>query len=101
MNRLDHLLWNVAEECAEVAQRASKAARFSLAEIQSGQTYTNAEKLVHEWADLTAVLAMLVAEGHIQIPENFEDLVLQKRNRFNQFLARSAEHGRFDDEGFL
>ncbi len=35
MTRTEHLLFILAEECAEVAQRCSKAARFTLKERQA------------------------------------------------------------------
>lgn len=96
MNRQDHLLWNVAEECAEVAQRASKAARFSLQEIQPGQELTNAQRLVQEYADLVAVMQMLEEEGGIEIPENFQTMVTAKKSRFDKFLGRSKACGTLD-----
>jgi hypothetical protein len=34
MNPTEHLLSCLAEECAEVAQRASKSLRFGLSEVQ-------------------------------------------------------------------
>lgn len=61
MNRTEHLLWVLAEECAEVAQRASKAARFGLDEVQPGQALTNEERLWQEMCDLCAVGEMLIS----------------------------------------
>lgn len=97
MNRTDHLLWNVAEECAEVAQRASKAARFGLTEIQAGQPFTNAERIMHEYADLVGVMERLIEEGVLGWPEDFTDRVAGKKSRFEKFLIISKEHGRLDE----
>ncbi len=55
----EHLLSILAEECAEVAQRASKALRFGLAESQPGQPLSNAERIRLEFADLCAVYEMI------------------------------------------
>lgn len=96
MNRLDHLLWNVAEECAETAQRASKAARFSLLECQPGQPFNNAERLMHEYADLVGVMQMLVEEGHINLPADFVERIEAKKARFQKYLGRSKENGTLD-----
>jgi len=96
MNRVDHLLWTLAEECAEVAQRASKAARFGLEEVQPGQEFTNAERLMHEYADLVGILSLLVEEGVLKFPKDYGQRVLDKAGRFNKFLERSKEHGRLD-----
>jgi len=96
MNRVDHLLWTLAEECAEVAQRASKAARFGLEEVQPGQEFTNAERLMHEYADLIGIMDVLVRDGIITFPHDFNERVRNKRDRFDKFLERSKEHGRLD-----
>tara|TARA_X000000950_G_C13542417_1_gene508132 strand:+ start:232 stop:540 length:309 start_codon:yes stop_codon:yes gene_type:complete len=45
-------LCKIAEECAEVAQRALKAQQFGLGEVQSGQDLTNLERLIAEFHDL-------------------------------------------------
>lgn len=80
MTRLEHLLTIVAEECAEVAERASKANRFGLDEIQDDEAqgthdnplgWTNRERLHREFCDLVAVLYLidphiaLVTQAHI------------------------------------
>lgn len=49
---------SVMEECAEVAQRVSKAQRFGMDEVQPGQTLTNRERIIQEYYDLRAVLGM-------------------------------------------
>jgi hypothetical protein len=48
----------IAEECAEVAQRCSKAIRFGLDEVQKGQDLTNRERLLLEFNDLVTVMQM-------------------------------------------
>ena len=62
MNRTEHLLACLAEEANEVAQRAMKAQRFGLDEIQPGQSLSNFERLFAEFTDLTAVMGMLQDE---------------------------------------
>ena len=59
MNTTEHLLTILGEECAEVAQRASKAARFGLTEVQPGGTQNNARMIEREMGDLMAVFEML------------------------------------------
>lgn len=67
MTRTQYLLNCLAEECAEVAQRASKAARFGLDEAQLDLPedfgLTNAVRIEHELADLLAVYNMLQFEN--------------------------------------
>lgn len=59
MNETEYLLVVLSEECAEVAQRASKAIRFGLSEIQPGQQEDNRRRLEGELADLMAVAELL------------------------------------------
>jgi NTP pyrophosphatase (non-canonical NTP hydrolase) len=58
MTRTEHLLSITAEECAEVAQRVTKAMRFGLTEIQPGQPFTNADRIMAEFNDLQAMIEM-------------------------------------------
>lgn len=58
MTRQEHLLIRAMEECAEVAQRISKALVFGLDEVQPGQPLTNRDRVVAEYTDLVAVMEM-------------------------------------------
>ena len=60
MNRTEHLLTKLMEECAEVTQEASKAAIFGMEEVMPGQPLTNRERVVKELNDLWAVCEMLL-----------------------------------------
>lgn len=59
MNETQHLLTILAEECAEAAQRASKAIRFGMADIEKGQDEHNRRRLEREVADVVAMSEML------------------------------------------
>lgn len=59
MNKMEYLLDTLAEECAESAQRASKAMRFGLYEIQPGQPEDNKRRLEREVAEVVAMADML------------------------------------------
>lgn len=95
MNRTEHLLSILAEECAEVAQRASKALRFGLREIQPGQPYTNAERMYREFYDLAAMFEMLEEGGSIGRPsaETRDEHVNGKKAKVEKFLELSFECG--------
>lgn len=97
MNRKEHLLQIVSEECAETAQRASKAARFSINEIQKGQNLTNAERLVYEFNDLLSVMMMLYREGYIPHPISVTAQEI-KRLKVEEFLAYSKKIGTLVDD---
>lgn len=96
MTRTEHLLWVLAEECAEVAQRVSKAARFGLGEVEPGQPDSNAKRIEQEVADLLATYGMLVSMGHL-IPTSYMTFV-GKAAKVEKFLKYSAECGTLDPE---
>lgn len=58
MNRREYLLVCLMEECAEVAQAASKVLRFGLYDEHLGAT--NQARLMAEITDLSAVIQMLM-----------------------------------------
>jgi hypothetical protein len=98
MTRTEHLLTILAEECAEVAQRVSKALRFGLDEVQPNQPYTNAQRVVLELNDLAAAVQMAVKEG--ALPDLSEEEVAErigrKTEKVERFLAFSAGRGLVD-----
>lgn len=55
----------LAEECAEVIQRVSKALRFGVDEIQPGQPHTNGQRLGSEIGQLSHMVDLCVARGLI------------------------------------
>lgn len=57
------LLTILAEECCEVGHRVSKALRFGIDEVQPGQNLTNADRIMQEVGDLSAVLQLLEEHG--------------------------------------
>src|SRR3546814_12169592 len=63
MNYDEYLLDVAAEECPEIAQRISKALRFSLGEVQPAQAVTNAERIAGGLVDLKAMAEMLEERG--------------------------------------
>lgn len=105
MTRTEHLLTILAEECAEVAQRASKALRFGLAEVEPGQELTNAQRIMGEMNDLIAVY-MLIA-GPVVSPTSplfvgsegeWWKAHAAKQAKVERFLAYSAECGTLNPE---
>jgi|11BtaG_2_1085332.scaffolds.fasta_scaffold32430_2 hypothetical protein len=95
MSRDEHLLTIVAEECNEVAQRATKALRFSLEEKEPGQEHTNKERLFQEFGDLVAVLRMLFPEDFDHIP--FTEWQKNKQEKVKRYLEYSEFLGTVND----
>lgn len=87
MTEREHLLTILAEECAEVAQRASKALRFGETEIQPGQFLTNRERITVEAIDLLAVLSML------GLGKYDEQAVKKKQAKVRKYLDYADECG--------
>src|SRR3546814_11349973 len=94
MNYDEYLLDVAAEECSEIAQRISKALRFSLGEVQPGQALTNAERIVGELVDLKAIVEMLEERGLIDCaPLHDRSLIAAKKAKVEKFSAYSEQPG--------
>jgi hypothetical protein len=94
MNETEHLLTVLSEECAEVSQRVSKALRFGLAEVQPGQTMTNAERIVEEIVDFHASVQMLIRAGAIRIDdEEFMAAQRRKVEKVERFMEYARSQG--------
>lgn len=97
MNRTEHLLSILAEECAEVAQRASKALRFGLTEVQPGQPFSNATRIEIEFYDLVAVYQMLLDNKSFAVTGlNGDECIRSKKEKVEKFLKYSEECGTLD-----
>ena len=92
MNRTEHLIACLAEECNEVAQRATKALRFGLDEIQPEQNLTNFERLFAEFTDLTAVMGMLQEETNHRALVKLND-VATKQEKVRKYMDYAESQG--------
>ena len=93
MNRTEHLLVCLMEECDEVGQRCSKALRFSLSEVQPGQPLSNAERIVGELKDLITIAEMLVECGAIpDFTRSFPE-VAAKAMKVEKFMELARAQG--------
>ena len=98
MNLTEHHLVLLMEECAEVAQRASKQLRFGRDEVQPGQSLSNGERLREELLDVYACVEFLVEAGEVE-PIDRAHVVLHmanKEQRIASMLALSRTQGRLD-----
>lgn len=75
----------LVEECAEVQQRATKALRFGIAEVQPGQPCTNAQRLAAEVGDMLEMVEILIAMGVLDRAE-IEIGRSAKRRQLARFL---------------
>lgn len=94
MDRTEHLLTILSEECAEVTQCVTKSLRFGLEEKQPGQIFTNRSRLQGEVNDLVAIIEMLISEGELE-PLSFVEKEAKKA-RVERHLIYSRECGRLE-----
>jgi hypothetical protein len=93
-----HLLSCLAEECAEVAERVSKALRFGIGEVQPGQSLTNAERIVVEFQDLMGVAKMLHDRGVLNLDGDDSDALLAKEAKVKKFMVYAKSIGALTGE---
>ena len=93
MNNEEYILTLIAEECNEVAQRATKSLRFGLDETQEGQEYTNRERLLQEFWDLTTVMRMLYPSVDFENDEWSREKIIrvEKYKEYSILLNRLNE----------
>lgn len=91
MNKIEHLLTCLIEECAEVQKEATKALRFGLEDIWKDNP-TPSVKLAVEFGDLLGVFEMLKEEG--VIPElSDEYLIKKKKERVLKYMQYAVDRG--------
>lgn len=97
MTKTENLLTILAEECAETAQRAAKAIRFTLEEIQPNvdqnpQQLNNAERIVYEFNDIVAVMELLHEQG--LLPNLYDlDAISRKKKKISKYTEYSQKVG--------
>jgi len=88
------LLTILAEECSEIAHRASKAIRFGMDEVQPDQPDkgNNAARMMDEFNDLFAVIEVLYEED--LIPHILDrKQIIAKKEKVKHFMQYSKERG--------
>lgn len=98
MNRLEHLLVILTEECAEVQQAATKTLRFGLEEgrdLSAMEYGSNVERLSYELNDLMATVEMLRVEGLNLMPDQSQRN--DKKAKVEKYLLYSKECGTLTD----
>lgn len=102
MNQEQCILNHIQEECAEVAQRASKAMRFGLLETQDGHYSNNLERLEEELVDLLTCVEMLndyIRDNYKEQSYIFEDedkvesMTCSKRKKIELYMQISRKRG--------
>lgn len=110
MNRNQFILMKLAEECAEVAQRAIKSMQFGAEEVQknspsenkAAETFlTNKSRLSDELTDLFIMASLATEAGEVDVAasivfddvEKIQNRMKEKIGKLNKYLAYSRELG--------
>lgn len=96
MNKTEHLLVCLAEECAEVQQAVTKALRFGLTDGRPQSTATNAEDISAEFSDVLAIIELLEEEGVLSRMSDIH-AVDRKKARVREFMAYAKVQGTLHD----
>jgi len=90
MNRLEHLMQVLGEECGELAVRASKINRFGLSDRLSG--VSNQDRLIEEFNDLLAVAELLNAEFDLNLFRDYR-MVDKKKAKVLKYMQYAKDQG--------
>ena len=109
MNRQEHLLIILGEECSELHQEICKALRFGFYDQGPGNSMSNSERIFKEFNDLMAMVEMvnesaietsfpeasvtLGERGLMYIDDKF---IADKREKVEEFLLYSKKCGTLD-----
>ena len=92
MNRTEHLLACLAEECAEVQHAVAKALRFGLDDGYPGAASTNAQDIAREFQDVIALVEMLEDEGSLGCTTDLE-AIERKKERVSRYMSYAEQRG--------
>ena len=93
MDRTEHLLVCLAEECGEVVQAVGKALRFGLEDSRPEAMATNAQDISREINDLIAVVELLEECGALPRHHTIRDIEAKKA-KVEAFMKYAEECGR-------
>ena len=93
MNRTEHLLVCLNEECVEIAHAEDKALRFGLSDGYPATNRTNLGDVIAEINDLTAVIELLVEEGILGQGLGDRSDIAEKKERVLRFTKYAEDNG--------
>ena len=91
MNRQEHLLTVLMEECAEIQQAVAKSLRFGLEDRKSISTQMNIEDITSELNDLYGIVELINESGVLLVRD--ENKVKAKKKKVEYFINYAKERG--------
>ena len=96
MNKQQHLLLKLSEECSEVIKEVHKILLFGLNNIGPNDSKTNLEKLQIELNHLFAAVEMLHEVG---VPWRIDNkVVIQKKSQVKEFMKYAKIRGTLEED---
>jgi hypothetical protein len=100
INKTEHLMIVLSEECAELSKEVSKALRFGLNDREPGQDLTNREKIINEFNDLFSVMNMLKDYGVFEDKELLTISAIEgKKNKVLKYMEYAESVGKLEWRG--
>ena len=95
VNKAEHLLTCLMEECAEIQKSAAKALRFGLDDHAPDSESNNAEDISAEIHDLLAVIEMLKEERIIPDTclQDSKSKIERKKEKVKKYMDYAIERG--------
>jgi hypothetical protein len=99
MNKTEHILTCLIEECSEIQKVAAKALRFGLDDHAPDSEISNSEDIALEICDLIAVIEMLENEKIIPKTRLLDSSLLEaKKKKVNKYMDYAKERGTLDGD---
>jgi len=95
MEKYEHLLIILMEECAEVQKEVSKALRFGIDDNHPKTKETNKSSIERELADLLGAIELLIEYSVIERPNC--NLSIEKKYKIEKWLQYSKKKGRLTE----
>lgn len=92
MNRSEHLITILGEECSELHQEGCKALRFGVFEQRDLPT-SNIERMQKEYNHLLAMVDMVNEEAEATLLYRDEKMIAAKKEKVEKYLLYSKELG--------
>jgi len=93
MDKVEHLLVCISEECSEVIKAISKALRFGLNYNHPSKNITNLTNIEMELDDLSGVLVALREEAGIEL-KSLPQRIIEKKKRVKEYMNHAREIGK-------